>query len=181
MKFLARFIFIITVLMLPVSCFCEENNTKNIDRENYQIQIKQYDENYPVILYVVFKESTPLIDEIKKILRTELLSLAKTELEPKLKDTSSKSKNKNENSKETKTGLETIKKVAVASAWFDDQVSDELEKIELAKKYSAFVWFYDEQNKAKKILTFDEYLKYLKKKKEDFKKKDKLEKIEETK
>lgn len=182
MNFLIRFIFTIIFFMFPIFCFCEnnniqrefeENNTKVIDRETYQVQIKQYDKDYPMVLYIVFKELTPLPDEIRKILRTELLTFAKTEIEPTLKDSSQTKKKENQN--KTKTGLETIKKVVIASAWFDDQVSENLEKIELTKKYGAFVWLYDETDKAK-IFTFEEYLKYLKKKKEDFKKKEKTEK-----
>ena len=59
----------------------------------------------------------------------------------------------------------------IASAWFDDQISDKLEKIELTKTYGTFVWISDE--KERKIVNFIEYLKYLKKKKEEDKNKEK--------
>ena len=184
MKVLTKLAFIISVLILPTFCFCEpDNNEENciinfIDRENYLVQIKQYNKDYPIVLYVIFKESTPLLNEIRKILRTELLVFAKKELEPTLKanlKTKKKSKDNNKDKqKETETGLKTIKKVVIASAWFNDQVSENLEKIELTKRYGSFVWLYDETDKDK-IFTFEEYLKYLKKKKEDSKKKERTE------
>lgn len=157
MKFLIRTFFIISLLLLPVLSFSEKTDTtkqkeetsiKVMDRENYQVQIKQYNKNYPIILYVIFKESTPLLDEIKKILKTEILAMTKTK---------------------------KIESDIVASAWFDDQVSDNLEKIELAKKYGAFVRIYDkETKKSMGTVTFPEYLKYLKKKKEEDKNKSKI-------
>ena len=160
MKNLIITVFICFLFLLPVFSFAENTDTvkqedktsiKTIDRENYQVQIKQYNKDYPLILYVVFKEETPLLDEIKKILKTELLSLTKT--------------------KKTENDI-------IASAWFDDQVSDNLEKIELAKKYGAFVRIYDKEKKKEAgIVTFPEYLKYLKKKKEEDKKKGKANKI----
>ena len=203
MKVLTKLLLIVIILTLTTFCFCEnnakeqevmesvvvENDIKIIDRENYQVQIKQYDKEYPIILYVVFKESTPLINEIRKILREELLIFAKTEEEEKQKEKDSKNKkeerqNKSETNKEgeqnkieKKIGLETIKRVVIASAWFDDNISESLEKIELTKKYGAFVWLYDEIDKDN-IFTFEEYLKYLKNKKEIFKKKEKMEKSE---
>ncbi len=155
MKFIKIFILIFFFSIIPVYCFCEVNNQqqkeetpiKVIDRENYQVQIKQYNKDYPIVLYAVFKEATPLLDEIKKILKTEIVTMTKTS---------------------------KIEKDIVASAWFDDQVSDNLEKIELAKNYGAFVRIYDkEEKKAVGIVPFNEYLKYLRKKKEEDKKKGK--------
>ena len=63
------FIFIIILFMLPVLCFCEEQKQelvfeKDIDREEYLVKIKQYKQEYPLILYVVFKESVPLLNSI---------------------------------------------------------------------------------------------------------------------
>ncbi|WP_372520656.1 hypothetical protein [Candidatus Ruminimicrobiellum ovillum] len=150
MKNLFKSIFIFALFILPTFCFAENTEDvqiKTIDRENYQVQIKQYNKEYPVILYVVFKESTPLLDEIRKILRTELVSLTKTR---------------------------RIENDIVASAWFDNQVSDDLEKIELTNKYGAFVRIYDKEKKKEAgTVSFPEYLKYLKKKKEEDKNKDK--------
>ena len=156
MNFLFKTFFVTLLLLLPVLSFSEKTDTtkqkeeipiKVIDRENYQVQVKQYNKDYPIILYVVFKESTPLLDEIKKILKTEILAMSKTK---------------------------KIENDIVASAWFDDQVSDNLEKIELAKKYGAFVRIYDkEEKKSMGTVTFPEYLKYLKNKKEEEKKKGK--------
>ncbi len=157
MKNLSKIIFTVSLFLLPVVC-CAENATNNqqenvqintIDRETYKVQIKQYKKDYPMALYVVFKEETPLLDEIRKILKTELLTLTKTK---------------------------KIENDIVASAWFDDQVSDDLEKIELAKKYGALVRIYDKTKKKDMgIVTFPEYLKYLKKKKEEDKTKAKKE------
>ena len=156
MKILSKIFFAVFLFLLPIVCFAEnatnfkeEDNAhvKVIDRENYQVQIKQYNKDYPMILYVVFKEETPLLDEIRKILKTELLSLTKTK---KIEDN------------------------IIASAWFDDQVSDNLEKIELSKKYGALVRIYNKEEKKEiGIVTFPEYLKYLKKKKEENKNKQK--------
>ena len=150
MKNLFKNIFVFSLFILPTFCFAENTEDvqiKTIDRENYQVQIKQYNKEYPVILYVVFKEATPLLDEIKKILRTELVSLTKTR---------------------------RIDNDIVASAWFDNQVSDDLEKIELTNKYGAFVRIYDKEKKKEVgTVSFPEYLKYLKKKKEDDKNKQK--------
>ena len=150
MRNLFKTIFIFALFILPTFCFAEnaeDVQIKTIDRENYQVQIKQYNKNYPLILYVVFKEETPVIDEIKKILRTEIVTLTKTR---KIEDD------------------------IIASAWFDDQISDNLEKIELEKNYGAFVRIYDkEKKKAVGIVSFPEYLKYLKKKKEENKNKQK--------
>lgn len=150
MRNLFKTIFIFALFILPTFCFAENSEDvqiKTIDRENYQVQIKQYNKNYPLVLYVVFKEETPVIDEIKKILRTEIVTLTKTR---KIEDD------------------------IIASAWFDDQISDNLEKIELEKNYGAFVRIYDkEKKKAVGIVSFPEYLKYLKKKKEENKNKQK--------
>ena len=150
MKNLFKNIFVFSLFILPTFCFAENTEDvqiKTIDRENYQVQIKQYNKEYPVILYVVFKEATPLLDEIKKILRTELVSLTKTR---------------------------RIDNDIVASAWFDNQISDDLEKIELTNKYGAFVRIYDKEKKKEAgTVSFPEYLKYLKKKKEDDKSKQK--------
>ncbi|MCR4662753.1 MAG: hypothetical protein K5622_02550 [Endomicrobiaceae bacterium] len=154
MKNFVKIISITMLFLLPVISFAEDytivkkednSSVKIIDRENYQVQIKQYNKNYPMILYVVFKEDTPLLEEIKTILKTEILTLTKTK---------------------------NIENDIVASAWFDNQVSDNLEKIELAKKYGAFVRIYDKKKKKSLgIVTFPEYLKYLKKKKEEDKNK----------
>ena len=150
MKNLFKNIFIFALFILPTFCFAENTEDvqiKTIDRENYQVQIKQYNKNYPLVLYVVFKEETPVIDEIKKILRTEIVTLTKTR---KIEDD------------------------IIASAWFDDQISDNLEKIELEKNYGAFVRIYDKEKKKEVgIVSFPEYLKYLKKKKEENKNKQK--------
>lgn len=150
MKILSKIVFVISLFLLPVVCFAENDNNsqqkdetpiKVIDRETYQVQIKQYNKDNPMVLYVVFKESTPLLADITKILKTEILTLTKTR---------------------------KIENDIIASAWFDDQVSDNLEKIELAKKYGAFVRIYDkEKKKDLGIVNFQEYLKYLKKKKEE--------------
>ena len=155
MKYLIKIFLISFLFLLPVFGYAQNNNEKQqeetfikvIDRENYQVQIKQYNKDYPIILYVVFKEETPLLDEIKKILKTEIVTMAKTK---------------------------KIENDIIASAWFDDQISDNLEKIELAKKYGAFVRIYDKEGKKSAgIVPFNEYLKYLKTKKEEEKNKTK--------
>ncbi len=155
MKNLFKSIFIVSLFMLPTICFAEnENNSpkkedvsvKVIDREDYQVQIKQYNKDYPVALYVIFKEATPLLEEIKKILKTELVSLTKTS---------------------------RINSDIIASAWFDDQISDDLEKIEITNKYASFVRIYDKEKKKEVgTVSFPEYLKYLKKKKDEKKNKE---------
>ncbi len=114
---------------------------KIIEKEEYNIQVKQYDKKYPVVMYVVFKDSVPVLSELNKILKTELL---------------------------TYVNSENIKDTVIISAWYDDQVSDNIEKIELTKNYGSYVFFSDE--KGKQVVTFPEYLKYLKKKKENEKK-----------
>ncbi|MDD3053023.1 MAG: hypothetical protein WCS83_04075 [Endomicrobiia bacterium] len=119
-------------------------NINTIERKNYNVQIKQYDKKYPVIIYVIFEDEIPLLDEIKKILKSELLIMSKKEGE---------------------------KNNIIASAWFDNKMSGKLEKIELSKNYSAFIWVC---NKDKTIMTFSDYINYLKKKKEKDKKKEKL-------
>lgn len=150
MNLIKKYFFIfITLFFIPTLCFCEEKSQelfseKTLEREEYAVQIKQYKPEYPVILYVIFKESTPLLNSITKILKTEILILVNTE-------------KPNNN--------------IIASAWFDDRISDKLEKIELTKTYGAFVWINDE--KERKIVNFNDYLKYLKKKKEEDKNKEK--------
>ena len=109
---------------------------KVIDRENYTVQIKRYGQRYPIVLYVIFKDSTPLLDEISKIIKTEMLYYVNTE---------------------------NVKDTIIGSARFDDRVSDNLEKIELTKNYGAFVFMHDA--KGGQIIKFPDYLKYLKKKK----------------
>lgn len=47
-------------------------NIKVIERENYTVQIKQYRKDYPVVLYIIFKESVPASDEIRNLLYKEL-------------------------------------------------------------------------------------------------------------
>ena len=142
--------FVISILAilfaLPCICFAEQSiqnvPVKVIEKEEYNIQIKQYDKKYPVIMYVVFKDSVPVLSELNKILKTELL---------------------------TYVNSENIKDTVIISAWFDDQVSDNLEKIELTKTYGAYVSYTNERGRH--IVPFSDYLKYLKKKKEDEKKK----------
>ena len=129
------------LLFISIACFAQpvlqEKNTdklfygNTIDREDYQIILKQYAKKYPMVLYVVFKENTPSIPEIQQILKKELLTISKT------------------------VGNNTN---IIASAWFDDQISDNIEKIELSTKNSAFVWVSNQ----KTIKTFPEYIRYLK-------------------
>jgi len=128
--------------------FCDENlqnnavseeeavNIKVINKENYQLQIKQYDKDYPVVLYVVFKQSTPLLSSINKILKQEIISLSKKE---------------------------GAKNNIIASAWFEHEndENNELEKIKLNSQYSAFVWVKEK----KTVMTFYDYLQFLKKEK----------------
>ena len=136
------FITVLSLLLLVnVCCFAQpviqDKNTDNlfygktIDREDYQIILKQYAKKYPMVLYVVFKEHTPLVSEIQQILRKELLIISKTV--------------------DSNTNI-------IASAWFDNQISDNIEKIELSTKNSAFVWVANQKN----IKPFSEYIKYLK-------------------
>jgi len=146
------------LFLLNIPCLAlQENSTQQnnetelffsnvLERENYKVQIKQYAKEYPIALYVVFKEQTPLLNDIKKILKTELLVFSKT--------------------------LEDEETNVIASAWFDDQVSDNLEKIELSTRNSAFVWVGGDE---KTIKTFPDYIKYLKEKILDEKEKEKLE------
>lgn len=133
---------LIAIICLNMICFCEKNGDKDndeklfysniIERDDYKVILKQYAKEYPIALYVVYKEYTPFISEIQKTLRKELLTISKTI------------------DKNT---------VVIASAWFDDQISDELEKIELSTRNSAFVWVGAEE---KTIKTFPDYIKYLK-------------------
>lgn len=140
MNFMIKCLVIVSLMLFPIYSFSEEQNVpiKIIERDDYKIQVKRYDKKYPVVMYVVFKDSVPVLSEINKILKTELL---------------------------TYVNSENIKDTVIISAWFDDQVSDKLEKIELTKNYGAYVFFSDE--KGKQVLTFSDYLKYLKKKKDE--------------
>jgi len=129
--------------------FCDENlqnkditadtedvKIKVIDKENYRLQIKQYDKDYPVVVYVVFKRSTPLLNNINQILKQELISLSKKE---------------------------GVKNNIIASAWFepDNDENNELEKIKLTPKYSSYIWVKEK----KYVMTFYDYLQFLKKEK----------------
>jgi len=134
---------ILLVFCFTVFGFTNENIT-TVERKTYNVQIKQYDKKYPVIAYIIFKNEIPLLDNVKKILRTELLIMSK------------------------KYGM---KNNIIASAWFDNKISGKLEKIELSKNYSAFIWV---SNKEKTIMAFNDYINYLKKKKEKERKKEKL-------
>lgn len=134
---------ILLVFCFTVFGFTSENIT-TVERKNYNVQIKQYDKKYPVVAYIIFKNEIPLLDNVKKILRTELLIMSK------------------------KYG---VKNNIIASAWFDNKISGKLEKVELSKNYSAFIWVC---NKEKTIMAFNDYINYLKKKKEKERKKEKL-------
>lgn len=120
-------------------CFCQEKsadaNIRIIEKENYIIQIKQNEKNYPKVLYVIFKETYPDLESARKILKAELLSLAKKE-------------NKEIN--------------IISSAWFDDGKSDVLQKIKFSEKYGSLLWV---GAKTKSVMTFPEYLDFLKKEK----------------
>ena len=161
-KVIAGNIVVITYFFLLFAgvAFCEEtlqnqkNNIEDVkitvkDKENYQVQIKQYSKEYPVVVYVVFKQSTPLLNNIMQILKNEIMAMSKKE---------------------------GLKNNIIASAWFDDEYSDELEKINLTQKYSAFIWVYDK----KTVMNFYEYMQFLKKEKEKEKKKKLLEKNKEA-
>ncbi|MDD5021422.1 MAG: hypothetical protein PHR82_04680 [Endomicrobiaceae bacterium] len=119
----------------------ETSNIKIIERQIYQVQIKQYRKDYPVVLYIVFKEEIPASDEIKNLLYKELRTISKKE-------------GSNNN--------------IIASAWIDDGTSETLTKIDLSEGSSAFVWI----SKEKKIMSFSDYLKFLKKQKKDKKNND---------
>lgn len=119
----------------------ETTNIKTIERQNYNVQIKQYKKDYPVVLYIVFKEAVPVSDEIKNLLYKELRILSKKE---------------------------GLKNDIIASAWINDTISETLTKIDLSEGSSAFVWV----SKEKKIISFADYLKFLKKQKRDKKNKD---------
>lgn len=116
-------------------------NIKVIERENYTVQIKQYRKDYPVVLYIIFKESAPVSDEIRNLLHKELRIISKKE------------------------GFHND---IIASAWTDDTISETLTKIDLSQSSSAFVWV----SKEKKIISFSDYIKFLKKQKKDKKNKD---------
>ena len=49
------------------------------DRDNYQVQIKQYSKEYPVVIYVIFKQTTPPLNNIIQILKQEIMSMSKKE------------------------------------------------------------------------------------------------------
>lgn len=114
----------------------EAVNIKIINKENYQLQIKQYAKEYPVVVYVVFKQSTPLLTNINQILKQELISMAKKE---------------------------GAKNNIIASAWFEFETDEynELEKINLTPKYSSYIWVKEK----KYIMNFFDYLQFLKKEK----------------
>ena len=140
MNFKKIALILVTIICLNTVCFCEPNSDEKlvysniIEREDYKVILKQYAKEYPIALYVVYKEYTPFLSEIQKTLRKELLILSKTI-------------NKDD--------------IAIASAWFDDQISENLEKIELSTRNSAFVWVGGDE---KNIKTFPDYIKYLKEK-----------------
>lgn len=115
-------------------------NIKTIEKQNYQVQIKQYRKDYPVVLYVVFKEAVPASDEIRNLLYKELRIASKKE---------------------------GFNNNIIASAWIVDATSETLTKIDLSEGSSAFVWI----SKEKKIMSFSDYLKFLKKQKKDKKNK----------
>ncbi|WP_413854140.1 hypothetical protein [Candidatus Ruminimicrobium bovinum] len=119
------------------------------DKDNYQVQIKQYSKEYPVVIYVVFKQSTPLLNGIIQILKQEIMSMSKKE----------GSKNN-----------------IIASAWFDDEHSDVLEKINLTSKYGAFIWVKEK----KYVMNFYDYMQLLKREKDKEKKKKLLERNKEV-
>ena len=128
--------------------FCDENLQNNvvadsedvkikvINKENYQLQIKQYSKEYPVVVYVVFKRSTPLLNSINQILKQELISMSKKE---------------------------GLKNNIIASAWFEPETDEDskLEKINLTPKYSSYIWVKEKRT----VMTFYDYLQFLKKEK----------------
>lgn len=128
-------IFIIFFFILCFAAFASAGETDIIERNNYTVHIKQYDKQYPVAAYVVYKNNIPLLDEIKKTLRKELIAMSK------------------------KQGAQNN---IIASAWFDNSATGKLEKIELSKNYSALVWVC---GKERTIMPFNDYINYLKKKK----------------
>ncbi len=128
LKLLAGFLF---VFCFTLNIFANEI----IERKNYTVQIKQYDSQYPVAAYIIYKGDIPVLDEVKKTLRKELLIMSK------------------------KQGA---KNNIIASAWADNKATGKPEKIELSKNYSSFVWV---SGKQRTIMTFTDYVNYLKKKK----------------
>jgi len=148
MKF--KLLLFLSFLLFANLSFCDENlqktdadNTDNVkiklvNKEKYQLQIKQYDKDYPVVVYVVFKNSTPLLSSINQILKQELISMSKKE---------------------------GIKNNIIISAWFehedDNDIENKMEKINLTPKYGAFVW----EKEKKTVMTFPDYLQFLKKEK----------------
>ena len=108
---------------------------RKIEKQNYSVHIKQYNKDYPVVLYVILKQQ-PSNEEVKNILYKELKIISKKE---------------------------GISSNIIASAWVSDNTSESITKIELSEKSSAFVWM----SKEKKILPFNDYIKYLKKHKKN--------------
>ncbi len=147
MKYRILILSFLMQIVLSSFCFCEEKsngaNIKIIEKESYVIQIKQNEKKYPKVLYVIFKDIYPDVESVKKILKAELLSLAKKE-------------NKEIN--------------IIASAWFNDGKTDALQKIKLSEKYGSLVWA---GSKTKSVMTFPEYLNFLKKEKLSSKKTEK--------
>ncbi|GAB1401970.1 hypothetical protein MASR1M68_08810 [Elusimicrobiota bacterium] len=114
-------------------------NIKVIERENYTVQIKQYRKDYPVVLYIIFKESVPASDEIRNLLYKELRITSKKE------------------------GLNSD---IIASAWIDDTTSESLTKIDLSQSSSAFVWI-SKEKKTMSFADYIKFLKKQKKDKKN--------------
>ncbi len=108
---------------------------RKIEKQNYSVHIKQYNKDYPVVLYVILKER-PSNEEVKNMLYKELKLISKKE------------------------GASSN---VIASAWISDSASEMITKIELSEKSGAFVWI----SKEKRILSFNDYVKYLKKHKKN--------------
>ncbi|MGE4385110.1 MAG: hypothetical protein AB7E39_04500 [Endomicrobiaceae bacterium] len=127
--------FVIFFFLFCFAAFVSAEETDIIERNNYTIHIKQYDKQYPVAAYIVYQNNIPLLDEIKKTLRKELIAMSK------------------------KQGAQNN---VIASAWFDNNMTGKLEKIKLSKNYSSLVWVC---GKERTIMPFNDYINYLKKKK----------------
>lgn len=170
-----------------------------VEGTDYFVDFKQNEDNMAAVIHINFIDMMPAPAEAERILKDQLKVYAKIietdrenlkkEKEAEEKELAKKDKSKKDKKKEKPKKIEDIKDPEELKAFFEDEDAKEekykniigsvwytpdgnpenMEKVQYGETYSAFVLL----GKTKRTVPFPDYIKFLKKEKEDRKQKEK--------